>query len=516
MTFEDLNAMRSELLPQLYVALGEMTQARDILESVLSTTQKPPLSTDAPTAGLSATVVSKLPSLPSLQAFNAQIVIGSKDEALRKAAGLFNTVAERMQRTHEQSEQYWINALKIRGNNWRMVPSPLPAGTFLGKNSDRTARDFLVLYGLEESPPAIRRRGIAYLSDVSDGSQLMFTRRQHMRIKVTLIHRNDDGTEHWTVNRHSVNLESEDLNESLREAQLELVDEEIFSSLIKEASSLPTALARVSERLIVIDASQGVELRFELTKDQASSEDRVSPLCALIYHLLHILLLRRHAYIKAERLNSSGNFPTPNPIGYQPYMLQPIIDFLQYKVFCQRLEKELRYASRGLNAVGVPAEVVFDAVGETGEEIVQIFTESRHRHASGEAILRIENKQTLRLTFVAPSNLNAHLAQATLQVYSLPQLSQLLKTEIERFILQQICQLGEKLRGGTWFIDLNHLVARWEAFVYTFHITFDADMKINCAAFCLDNKSGKRASHHYAETHGSILTWVQNLIEQNS
>jgi mediator of RNA polymerase II transcription subunit 17 len=54
------------------------------------------------------------------------------------------------------------------------------------------------------------------------------------------------------------------LEKSLRVAQQEVVEQEIFSTLVQEAGNLPTASARVSERLIVIDAAQGMELKFEL------------------------------------------------------------------------------------------------------------------------------------------------------------------------------------------------------------------------------------------------------------
>jgi mediator of RNA polymerase II transcription subunit 17 len=43
-----------------------------------------------------------------------------------------------------------------------------------------------------------------------------------------------------------------------------MVEEELFSVLIKEASTLPTASAQVAERLIIIDAAQGMDLKFEL------------------------------------------------------------------------------------------------------------------------------------------------------------------------------------------------------------------------------------------------------------
>lgn len=57
-----------------------------------------------------------------------------------------------------------------------------------------------------------------------------------------------------------------DLEQSLRGAQAEVVQQEIFSALIREASNLNTASARVSERLIVIDAAQATELAFELVR----------------------------------------------------------------------------------------------------------------------------------------------------------------------------------------------------------------------------------------------------------
>ena len=53
---------------------------------------------------------------------------------------------------------------------------------------------------------------------------------------------------------------------ALEAAQREVVEQEIFSMLIREAGNLPTASARVSEQLIVIEAAQNTELRFELVR----------------------------------------------------------------------------------------------------------------------------------------------------------------------------------------------------------------------------------------------------------
>lgn len=67
---------------------------------------------------------------------------------------------------------------------------------------------------------------------------------------------------------HSLVPESEDgsIDGSLRAAQAEVVEQEVFSFLINEASNLSSASTEVSERLIIIDAAQAIELRFELVR----------------------------------------------------------------------------------------------------------------------------------------------------------------------------------------------------------------------------------------------------------
>lgn len=94
-------------------------------------------------------------------------------------------------------------------------------------------------------------------------SALVYPHRQNTRLKVTLKLTDINGARR-SFHNHVV-LENElDLHGSLKAAQTEIVEEEIFSVLIREASSLPTASARVSERLIVIEAAPGTELTVEL------------------------------------------------------------------------------------------------------------------------------------------------------------------------------------------------------------------------------------------------------------
>jgi mediator of RNA polymerase II transcription subunit 17 len=103
-----------------------------------------------PNVNFSATLVTQPPPITSVQTFNAQLAIGGKDEALRHAAGLFKASAKSIERTRLAGEKYWVDALKIRRNNWGLVPAPLPLGSATGKGADKTSKDFLISLGLEE------------------------------------------------------------------------------------------------------------------------------------------------------------------------------------------------------------------------------------------------------------------------------------------------------------------------------------------------------------------------------
>ena len=137
-----------------------MCQARDLLSLLLATPSAPAIpgiplpaqsaATPAQPNLLRATTVTKPPPIQSVQAFNAQLAVGGKDKALRKAAELLRSASDGVQQGLVRSEQYWIDALKIRRANWGLVPAPLPLGSATGKGADKTSKDFLVSFGLEE------------------------------------------------------------------------------------------------------------------------------------------------------------------------------------------------------------------------------------------------------------------------------------------------------------------------------------------------------------------------------
>ena len=128
-----------------------MSQARDLLSLLLSTSSSSdPSSVPLPPGALTASSVSKLPAISSVQSFNARLVTGGKDEALRKASDVLKAAAEGVERGSAKSDKFWTDALSIRKSNWGLIPAPLPLGSAMGKGADKTSKDFLVSFGLEQ------------------------------------------------------------------------------------------------------------------------------------------------------------------------------------------------------------------------------------------------------------------------------------------------------------------------------------------------------------------------------
>ncbi|KIJ70515.1 hypothetical protein HYDPIDRAFT_172315 [Hydnomerulius pinastri MD-312] len=533
MSPEELFKMRMECIPQLFIALGEMTQARDLLSFLLSSTspnQASPVPS-LPSTTLTATTVSKPPAIPSIDVFNAQLTIGGKDEALRKAASVFKQAATRLERGRLNGEKYWVDALKIRRANWGLVPAPLPVWAPTGKGADRTSKDFLISYGLEESPKQFRRRAVAHMSThETETNVLVFPHRQRTRLQVSVTITDPSGVTRTSHNSVAAS-ESTSLEVSLAASQREIVEEEVFAVLIKEASSLPTASARVAERLIVIDADQGTELRFErvdIGEDSREAPDGLETLsatCDLIYYMLQALLLGMHAAEKSKRISTTGSArpqptTTPSP---RSDLLQPIIDLLQYQQFCVRIKTELDKMVSALHRAGVPCTLRFDPVGEAGQNLQRRLTaDDALRRVGGEALLRIDDRQTLRLTFISPSSLTAHLPQATLPIASVPQLSQLLSDEVEKCLLNKLCDAGNhhcERVGGTWFVDMvsGKTIGRWEGCILNFCVVFDEDFAIHSSAYRLERGSGDQLSlvdTYSPQKTTSLVAWQLEILER--
>lgn len=64
---------------------------------------------------------------------------------------------------------------------------------------------------------------------------------------------------------------------------------------------------------------------------------------------------------------------------------------LQYRVFCERLDLNLRKAVSALDAVGIPTTFSFTPVGEVGQDLISIFCDRENKTIGGETVIRIDH-----------------------------------------------------------------------------------------------------------------------------
>lgn len=123
----------------------------------------------------------------------------------------------------------------------------------------------LIVDLLNPAPPIYRRRAVAHLSTTGD-ADIVFPYHQNTRLRISISLHSESSAKLWTFDSPTIDDATKNLDSRLKVAQTEAVDQEIFSLLVQEAGKLPTASARVSERLIAIDAAEGLDLTFELVE----------------------------------------------------------------------------------------------------------------------------------------------------------------------------------------------------------------------------------------------------------
>ncbi|KAI0036764.1 subunit 17 of mediator complex-domain-containing protein [Vararia minispora EC-137] len=522
MTTEELFKLRTEILPKLYEAMNEMMQARDVLSSQPNAPpfpssldpNAPPLL--GPDVLMASAVERHEPPLP-VQAIDSVVVVGHKDQSLRRAADILKTAAESIERTQAAGEKYWMEALELRRQNWSLFPAPT------GRPNEKTARDFRIFFGLSETFAIDKRLALAALPyDQSNSEPVLFPQQEKIWLRISLVATDKSGAS-VTSSSTPPPPRSTVPDDLLRDAQRSFIEQEIFRMLIRDAGHLSYASCRVSDKVIVLEAAQGVELRCELVSTFSSATSLAGPdriKCDLIYNLLFVLLIQTHTFYKQRRLAGLR----PPDTQSMPRLLHPIVDLLQYTSFCTRIRGEMGAVVRALCDAGIPTKFSFRAVGDNCAGLFNdLVGTDKTARIGGDVTIRIDSSRSIRFVFHAPSTLIAHLPQATLQVSSVPQLTQLLRGEVEQCILGRICAVGGALTAemnGTWFVDplTMRAVGKWEGFLLNFHLTFDESGSIRCTVARLHRAGGHATTvaNVFTPSDTSFFAWLREIIRSES
>ncbi|PVG03680.1 hypothetical protein CPB86DRAFT_694910 [Serendipita vermifera] len=489
MNVDELAALRTEVVPTLISqvlidinpfsrqALNELMISRDVLGVYLKTampTAAPegitPELNSLPSQALASTTITKPGPISSIQAFNTQLAVGGKDEALRKSAAAFKTASVSMRRALASGERYWTDALKARNANWVLTTAPLPFGSMTRRSTDNNAMDIRILYGLENSPPEVRLPAMVWLNTEDGTGPIAQGARKPTRLIISIAAQEDDGSKRVsrsTFIPSNVSKEDEKVEDVLEDLQREAVDREIFKDLLGNVISLTTAPAWVREQTISVEISGTHTLSFEMVQENdldpsplPNSDPAVNAVCDAIYHALRLILLRVHLFGLGYRNAVLGKQNAP----IRPLLLQGIVELFQYYLFVTKLEGHLNNLVDGLKRSGVDVYMRFNRLGETAEELIALLAHApspdgqKKKSLGGEVLLRIAQRQTLRFTLFAPSSLTAYLSQSICTIHSMAQFDELLRYEVNRAILQRVHDIGRERTMGSsrdsWYVDV--------------------------------------------------------------
>ena len=372
---------------------------------------------------------------PSMQAYNAQLTLGWKDESLRESSNAFKEAASSMKRALASGERYWSDALKARNANWALVPAPFPGEFTSRRSTDNLAKDICISYGLENctcsrlrrpfvpndipAPIDIRMASVAFLNTEDGKGPIATGDRRPTRLMVSIVQQNAGGesrVSRSTFVPSDVEEEDQDVDTVISSLQREVVEREIFNALVTNASDLVTAPARALEKSLCVDISPTMELRFEqvrlrrtvrslLTLSQIYEEDLdPSPLpdsdpetnfiCDIIYTTLQLLLIKLHRWNQdAARRHAHPRLPDQNstiPLyrlhqqiyPERPLLLHPIVELLQYRIFTAGVQQHLEAVAQGISEAGIPAKCRFLKIGETTDRLVRMLWENVSHEAA--------------------------------------------------------------------------------------------------------------------------------------
>ncbi|KAG8890593.1 hypothetical protein FRB98_007147 [Tulasnella sp. 332] len=420
----DLEALRHSVVEKLYWADLEVDSILLVLHFLFTTVDSTyvPHPEVIPPGFLTTTDVvpfsSSLPAgLPSVQAINSQIIVGTKDQTLRRASTIFQAAAARAEKVVEQAAGYWETAVELRRRNWPLVAAPLRdlsnmaghRGALIG---EAYAKDFRVAYGLESEQlafqfdvkpmvisanPKIRKLATATIRNQKEGSnvdnqEVLKINGPTRRLRVGLTTTGEDDTKHIGYTdipkRHDVSRGLSEIDEELVWAQAASVEEEIFSEISKEVAHLPSASARISEKKMCIDAAVDAVLTLEMIdtddidalqplESSDASASRNSAIAGLILGTFSILLVRSHRVLhRAQSLRSDATgmiaHHGPQLAAYMAMrpILAPVVSLLQYRSVVTHMRRTLGNLSSELIKVGIPCEAELRAVGDDVREVL--------------------------------------------------------------------------------------------------------------------------------------------------
>lgn len=375
--------LRDSLLHQLEVSLFHAEQAQNLLGMLIQNTRKDASSVlaaqsdyflDPHALSLSA-LERRLPKdtsdAPSpLSVSEQKLILQEKHASIRNAAQILAQGADEMEQCLASERDRWHGLQQIQQRGWKLTPGrplvdmerfdtqtvkrdvlqgfgvPIVQGD--GSIKEEGARDAWIGYGPSEAPITILQRTLAYWADApTSGQRLAFPDRTWRRLQVEF---HDHASKQVWKNKSTREVRSDDadLDAQLYDAQLDVVDAELFRELAAQSGTLSSVLARtISEECISLPLSSTLEMRFVLVPYDDSSSGEESPWATLLLHVLRLRMLRGWTVRIRGMWDKRAASIALHPPKVRFALMAPLWELYEYTLFLSRLRAVLDQTLHG-------------------------------------------------------------------------------------------------------------------------------------------------------------------------
>lgn len=325
----------------------------------------------------------------------------------------------------------WQALMHAKRAGWSLTPDKPIRGTAakkrellddFSKRKDEPARDAWIGFAVPESSSFYRRMALAYLSHSStEGDRpvdaLLFASRPEKKLQVQVV----VGEECWTskdedVRDHETLASTPNtLDGMLRIAQSELVDAELFDTLVAECRALSTSgtteVTIENEGSVAIQINPTTKIRFIQvsaridddddgkqggTTNTCSTVQHESPLVTCLLAMLRLGLLCRYrdrAGLQSREDEEGQATNRGNEEEVKAPLLQPLLGLLHYASFVARLH--IIMATLAIESDDVRFELdAFDRIGD-GREWLQLLLQQPGKTGSMTAVKRLGGSATV-------------------------------------------------------------------------------------------------------------------------
>ncbi|KAH9819627.1 subunit 17 of mediator complex-domain-containing protein [Melampsora americana] len=454
---EDLWEMKLKMAQHLGAIGVELAAGLDLLNLVLGPLAPDTVDTNSlpmPNGGLAPAIHSSdhlPPQAESTTLIDAAVSLMRKQKTTKNVSDVLRQASEELGKEVGRSQDQWNALLELREAGWDMRPKGVKAGvdvSLIGKGAERAAKEVGIVFANPEAAEVLRASSIASLEPASLSSlnsqlpKMKFPTRPRRRLVISLITPEGQPEFFSPWSNYSFQTATSPLfSQDLEMARAEMLEEEIFSEIFKEAQLVDTYSIITSDSSVhVEDLGIRVQIRFEMVEKVASTglSNEDSPLALLISSIMRLMMTSMY---RSRRLLATGSVIS-KPKEARPKMLKPVLDLIVFYTCTLNVRRLFIQAAQALTPTRLKVDLECEPVLESVAQIIHLLsdtgfgedTQNKTFALGGMWTLRICEQHSVFFTVACPAIVSLWLPHQSIKI-SLAQISGVLQREVEECIL---------------------------------------------------------------------------------